>query len=306
MRAAKIGLGLLFFIGGIGELCPQREQVLLGLEESIEEVGVAQKSGGQANHGVKLVDLAVERHALGILAHPVAVKQGGCAVITSFGIDFQMLIHTFPVGVFQCNCTVVADPATGDAIVIDPGEEGERIVAWLDGKGLKARYLIHSHAHLDHIGATKFVKQKTGGEICLHKEDLFLYDNIAMQSQLLGMALDPEVLPVDHYIVHGDVLECHAGLRTLVLHTPGHTPGSVCFLFDGMKIGGKELRLLCAGDTLFAGSIGRTDLWGGDFDQIIASIRERLLTLPGETVVIPGHGPQTTIAREKMSNPFVA
>jgi glyoxylase-like metal-dependent hydrolase (beta-lactamase superfamily II) len=216
-----------------------------------------------------------------------------------------MFIKTFPVGAFQCNCTILGDPKTGDAFIVDPGDEGERIAQMVEQLKFKVRYIIHTHAHLDHIGATKSVKQACGGQICLHREDLFLYENIGMQSEMLGMQLDPDVLPVDQHIDNGDVLECHPAFHSKVLHTPGHTPGSVCFLFENLQSEGKSHNLLFAGDTLFAGSIGRTDLWGGDYDQIIASIKERLLTLSGDTIVICGHGPQTSIAREAKANPFL-
>src|SRR4051812_26025829 len=140
-----------------------------------------------------------------------------------------MIIKTFPVGAFQCNCTVMIDEKSGDAIVVDPGDEIAKISAELKKQECQVKYIIHTHAHLDHIGATKATKQSFGGEICLHKDDLFLYENIGMQSQLLGMKMDNEVLPIDHYLNHGDVLEC-TNFKTKVLHTPGHTPGSLSFL----------------------------------------------------------------------------
>lgn len=215
-----------------------------------------------------------------------------------------MYVKTFPVGVFQCNCTLLIDENTGEAIVIDPGDEGERIADELHKKQCRVKYIIHTHAHIDHIGATKAVKQACGGEICLHRDDLFLYENIAMQGRFLGVQIDEGVLPVDHYLHHGDRLECQ-NVRTKVLHTPGHTPGSLSFLFENLPVGAQKTNLLFSGDTLFMGSIGRTDLWGGDYDQIIASIKSELLTLPPETVVITGHGPNTTIARERKYNPFL-
>ncbi len=221
-----------------------------------------------------------------------------------------MFIKTFPVGSFGCNCSVLADEKTGTAIIVDPGDEGEKIITLVREKGFRVTHLIHTHAHIDHIGATKFVHQSIGGEICLHKDDTLLYDNMAMQAQVLGLEMDCNVLPVARHIEHGDAIEASADLRVSVIHTPGHTPGSVCFMLsnggDGLKTGGETPPLLFSGDTLFLRSIGRTDLWGGDYDQIIASIRERLLTLPAETIVIPGHGPQTQIGREKMSNPFLS
>ncbi|HBF12747.1 MAG TPA: MBL fold metallo-hydrolase [Deltaproteobacteria bacterium] len=213
-----------------------------------------------------------------------------------------MFVKTFPVGAFQCNCTILGDEQTGEAMVIDPGDEGPRIISELQKKSFKVKYIIHTHAHLDHIGATRHLKEQTGGTIGLHKDDLFLYENIAMQGELLGMRVDPKVSPVDHYLQHGDCLDWGDDLTTEVLHTPGHTPGSLTFL---MKNAMANKNLLFAGDTLFMGSIGRTDLWGGDYDLILESIKTKLLPLSEDTVVICGHGPNTTIGQEKKSNPFL-
>lgn len=212
-----------------------------------------------------------------------------------------MFIKTFPVGAFQCNCTIIADPESRDAIVIDPGDEAERILQELATQQITVLYIVHTHAHIDHIGATKKIAQKTDGIICLHKDDLFLYNNMALQAQVLGVDMDCHVLPIQQFIAHGDVLEVSPAFKADVIHTPGHTPGSVCFLI-GRTQGSP---LLFAGDTLFQGSIGRTDLWGGDHGQIIASIKEKLLALPAETLVICGHGPQTTIGSEAKHNPFL-
>ena len=212
-----------------------------------------------------------------------------------------MMIKTFPVGAFQCNCTILGDEKTGEAIVIDPGDEAERIIKEIKALGLTVKHIIHTHAHLDHIGGTNRVKSTLGGKIGLHKDDLFLYENIAMQGSFLGMQMDPNVKPVDHYLVHGDVLEWGENKNMEVLHTPGHTPGSLCFF---LKNGLSGQNILFSGDTLFMGSIGRTDLWGGDYDLILSSIKEKLLGL-NNTIVITGHGPQTTIERERKLNPFL-
>ncbi len=211
-----------------------------------------------------------------------------------------MFIKTFPVGAFQCNCTILADRSTGEALVIDPGDEPDKIIKEL--ASFKVKYLLHTHAHIDHIGGTSFVKASCGGRIALHKDDLFLYDNIEMQGQFLGMQTNAPVSPVDHYLIHGDVIEWGEKNRIEVIHTPGHTPGSLSFVSRGLEA--KE-ELLFAGDTLFLGSIGRTDLWGGDFDQIIHSIKTRLITLPETMPVVCGHGPMTTVGREKKLNPFL-
>ena len=213
-----------------------------------------------------------------------------------------MFVKTFPVGAFQCNCTILGDEKTGEAIIVDPGDEGEKILAELKRHSLKAKYLLHTHAHIDHIGATRSVKEKSGGKIALHKEDLFLYDNIAMQGEFLGVQVNESVLPVDHYLVHGDTVELGGDHKIEVIHTPGHTPGSLSFLVKNLQ---KNQDLLFSGDTLFMGSIGRTDLWGGDYDLILSSIKTRLLNLSDNVQVVCGHGPMTTIGRERKANPFL-
>ncbi|MBI4412645.1 MAG: MBL fold metallo-hydrolase [Deltaproteobacteria bacterium] len=213
-----------------------------------------------------------------------------------------MIVKTFPVGPFQCNCTILGDPETGEAIVIDPGDEADRILKELKKNSLTAKHLLHTHAHLDHIGATRKVHDATSGKVCLHKEDLFLYDNIAMQGEFLGLRIDPKVSVVDHYLNHRDVLEWGKENRTEILHTPGHTPGSVSFVFKKLI---RDQDVLFSGDTLFFGSIGRTDLWGGDYDQIIDSIKTHLLTFDDSTVVVCGHGPNTSIGQERRKNPFL-
>lgn len=209
-----------------------------------------------------------------------------------------MFLKTFPVGPFQCNCSIFADEKTGEAVVIDPGDEAQEILRLLQEQGFTVRYLLHTHAHLDHICATKEVYEKTNASICLHKADQFLYDNIEMQGRSLGLAHALSVAPVTKYLEHGDEISV-SDLPIKVLHTPGHTPGSICFSL-------KDHNLLFAGDTLFYRSIGRTDLWGGDYDQIINSIKTKLLRLDPITTVIPGHGPKTTIGAEGQKNPFLS
>jgi hydroxyacylglutathione hydrolase len=207
--------------------------------------------------------------------------------------------ETFPAGDFECNCTVLADPASREAIVIDPGGETERIAEIVRHHDLVVKAIVHTHAHLDHIFATRDVKEAHGGEICLHRGDLFLYDGFAMQAALFGWKVRP-VLPVDRFVEHGAEI-AFGGRHAAVIHTPGHTPGSICFEVAAPG----EKPLLFSGDTLFARGIGRTDLWGGDGKQILASIRERLYTRDPDAVVIPGHGPSTTIGDEARKNPFV-
>lgn len=211
----------------------------------------------------------------------------------------MLLIETFPVGAFQCNCSVLACGDTREAVVVDPGGEPERILEVLRHYDLTVRWVVHTHAHLDHIAATRDVKEATEGIIALHPDDLFLYDGFLVQAAMFGWQVKP-VLPVDHALQDRERLPF--GQRTIeVLHTPGHTPGSVCFVVGGAE----NPSLVLAGDTLFCRSIGRTDLPGGDARAIERSIRERLYTLPPDIEVVCGHGPTTTIGAERRSNPFV-
>lgn len=213
-----------------------------------------------------------------------------------------MFVKTFPVGPFQCNCTIIGDPESGEALVVDPGAEPDRITDELKKKGFNLVYLLHTHAHLDHIGATKKIKDQLGGKIALHKDDLYLYDNLHMQAEMFGLSMDTETRPVDHYLVHGDQIEWGKKHRVEVLHTPGHTPGSLCFRVNQLA---DNKDFLFTGDTLFMSSIGRTDLWGGDYGQIMDSIKSKLMKLDDSIPVIPGHGPNTTIGEERRGNPFL-
>ena len=210
----------------------------------------------------------------------------------------MLLRETFPVGSFQCNCTILACGDTKDAIVIDPGGGAKRIREIIEHHYLTVKAIIHTHAHIDHIYCTHEVKTAHGGEVCLHKDDMPLYTGVAAQAMMVGWQ-SCETVPVERFIEHGDTIEL--GKKTaVVIHTPGHTPGSVCF-----EVEHDGETMLFAGDTLFRRGIGRTDLPGGNTQQIVSSIQERLYTLPPDAMVIPGHGPNTTIGEEAAKNPFV-
>lgn len=210
----------------------------------------------------------------------------------------MLLRETFEAGHLACNCTVLACPETREALVIDPGGSTDRIAAIIRHHDLIVRAVIHTHAHLDHILGTRAVVEEHGGEIGLHEGDLFLYDGIAIQGAMFGIHTEP-VRPVDRFLQHDERIEFGRG-RALVLHTPGHTPGSVCFEVED---GGTTV--LFSGDTLFRRSVGRTDLPGGDARTLARSIRERLYVRSPDALVIPGHGPSTTIGDEARKNPFV-
>jgi hydroxyacylglutathione hydrolase len=206
----------------------------------------------------------------------------------------MLLLETFPVGDFQCNCSVLGCPDTKEAMVVDPGGEHQRILEIVRHYDLTVKWIVHTHAHLDHIYETRDVKEQAGGQIALHQGDQFLYDGFVMQAAMFGWQ-PRAVLPVDHWLRDGEALD-FGKKSAKVLHTPGHTPGSCCFQLD---------TFLFAGDTLFQHSIGRTDLPGGDYPTIEKSIQTRLYTLDPDTRVIAGHGPPTTIGDEARANPFV-
>lgn len=207
------------------------------------------------------------------------------------------IFETLAVGPLACNCSVVVDEETGEAAVVDPGDEPEAILDSLARAGAKAVLLLHTHAHFDHIGATGALREATGAAVCLHPEDFGLYRSLPEQGRVFGFSFASPP-PVDRAIADGEILRFGES-RLRALHTPGHSPGSTCFLLEG------DPGVLFSGDTLFRQSIGRTDLWGGSFPAIEASIREKLYRLPERLLVIPGHGEPTTIGEEKRGNPFV-
>jgi hydroxyacylglutathione hydrolase len=208
----------------------------------------------------------------------------------------SLIRKTFSVPPLGCNCTILGDPITKRAVVVDPGGAPDRILHECAQLGLTVTHILHTHAHFDHFLASGEIKQATGAAICLHQDDLELWRNLDVQCRLFGVRSVPVPLP-EYWLVDEDKLQV-GSVSLIALHTPGHTPGSMSFHVPDDK-------LVLAGDTLFRGSIGRTDLWGGDFEAIEQSIRERLYTLDEATAVVTGHGPETEIGLEKESNQFV-
>ena len=207
-----------------------------------------------------------------------------------------MIHEIIPVGPLQCNCSVIGDEGTHEAMVIDPGDDISRVLAMVRKHGLSVKQIVITHAHIDHVGGAMKLRQATGAPILLNQNDYSLLKMLDMQAAWVGMA-SPGKVEIDQQLAEGDKLSA-GSLEATVLHTPGHTEGSVCLYFSTQQ-------KLIAGDTLFAGSIGRTDLPGGSFEKIMSSLRQRVLALPDDTIVIPGHGPLTSIGEERESNPFL-
>ncbi len=211
-----------------------------------------------------------------------------------------LIVESFPAGPLQCNCTIIGDPKTGEALVVDPGGDAEHILERLSANQLKVASIFHTHAHFDHFMASGAMKRSTGAMLALHKADKPLWDNLETQCARFGFDFDPEMPPPDRWLEHEEEIKLQGteALKGTCIHTPGHTPGSMCFHFDA-------LQLLLGGDTLFRGSIGRTDLWGGDYATIEESIKNRLYVLDEETRVITGHGPETMIGYEMRHNAHI-
>jgi hydroxyacylglutathione hydrolase len=209
-----------------------------------------------------------------------------------------MLVESFPVGPLGCNCSLLIDPSSKKAIVVDPGGDFPAIRARLEKHGATVEAIVHTHTHIDHVGATAEVQEYSRASARIHEADRFLYDMLPVQAALIGCAV-PRICDLSGDLVDGGTVRA-GELELGVVHTPGHTPGSVCF-----HLKTPSGSLLFSGDTLFRRSIGRTDLWGGDQELILRSIRERLLTLDEDTRVVTGHGPDTTIGAEKKLNPWV-
>lgn len=207
-----------------------------------------------------------------------------------------MIHRILPVGPLQCNCSIIGDEQTREALVIDPGDQIEDILEILRQEKLTLKQIVVTHAHIDHVGGAMKLKAATGAPILMNQNDYALLKLLDIQAAWVGMR-SPGPVEVDEALAEGRVLRL-GEISSNVIHTPGHTEGSICLYFPQEK-------KLIAGDTLFAGSIGRTDLPGGSFDKIIRSLHTRVLALPDETLVIPGHGPQTTIGDERETNPFL-
>jgi hydroxyacylglutathione hydrolase len=236
------------------------------------------------------------------------------------------LIHeVIPVGMLQCNCSILADPETREAIVIDPGDDVDRILEIVRHHRLRVRSIVSTHTHIDHVGGLALLHRATGAPVLIHEGDLELYRHLDVQAQWLGIPT-PETVRIQDFVKEGDSLRW-GSFAARVLHTPGHTPGSICLVVDSTEPTSGAARgpgqpqerarrspdrrredataRLIAGDTLFQGSIGRTDLWGGSYPQIINSIREKLIVLPEDMAVFPGHGETTSIGAEREYNPFL-
>jgi glyoxylase-like metal-dependent hydrolase (beta-lactamase superfamily II) len=207
-----------------------------------------------------------------------------------------MIHEIFPVGPLQCNCSIIGDETSREAMVIDPGDDIEEILALIAKHNLQVKQIVITHAHIDHVGGAMKLRAATGAPILLNQNDYALLKMLDTQAAWVGMK-SPGKVEIDQSVEQADTVRA-GSITANVLHTPGHTEGSVCLYFPVEKT-------LVAGDTLFAGSIGRTDLPGGSFEKIIQSLRGTVLALPDETVVVPGHGPLTTIGEERESNPFL-
>jgi hydroxyacylglutathione hydrolase len=233
----------------------------------------------------------------------------------------KMIHEVIPVGMLHCNCSILGDPVTHEAIVVDPGDDVAQILEILLKHKLKVRAIVSTHTHIDHVGGLAELHRATGAPVLIHEADLELYKHLDVQAQWLGVPTPP-MANIDDFLKEADTVHW-GGYAARVLHTPGHTPGSISLVIEpglgnprapdtvigrgnALKLGELiEPAFVLAGDTLFQRSIGRTDLWGGSMPQILKSIREKLLVLPDEVVVFPGHGETTTIGEEREHNPFL-
>ena len=207
-----------------------------------------------------------------------------------------MIHEILPVGPLQCNCSIIGDEGTHEGIVIDPGDDIADVLALIQKHNLQIKQIVITHAHIDHVGGAMKLRAATGAPILLNQNDYTLLKMLDIQAAWIGMPA-PGKVEIDHSLAEQDKIQA-GPIVANILQTPGHTEGSICLYFPTQQ-------KLIAGDTLFAGSIGRTDLPGGSFDKIISSLHEKVLALPDETIVVPGHGPLTTIGEEREHNPFL-
>jgi hydroxyacylglutathione hydrolase len=211
-------------------------------------------------------------------------------------IEVNMIFKILSVGPLSANCFILGCEESGEGVVVDPGGEPERVIAAIERLGLRIIYIINTHGHFDHIGGNAGLLEHTGARLLLHERDVHLLSRAVTVAARYGV--EGENSPEPHSFLEDEMLLAFGKHRIRVIHTPGHTPGGCCLYIA-------EEGMLISGDTLFADGVGRTDLPGGSHEQLIDSIRTRLLTLPEETKVFPGHGPSTTIGREKRSNPYI-
>lgn len=204
----------------------------------------------------------------------------------------KMLIKTLIVGPLQVNCYIISDESTKKTIIVDPGDEPDRILDIIRDNNLHLLYIVCTHGHFDHVGAVGDIKKETAAEILIHKDEAIIYHAARDMAAFWGYDIDPLPEP-DRFIKDKDIITA-GDLRFEVLHTPGHSPGGICLYGNNIVI---------TGDTLFEGSVGRTDFYGGDMQKLKESFK-RLMSLPEDTRVLPGHGDETTIGKEKRQNMF--
>ncbi|MFH1143150.1 MAG: MBL fold metallo-hydrolase [Candidatus Eisenbacteria bacterium] len=232
-----------------------------------------------------------------------------------------MILDVLSVGPFQANCYLLGCPDTHEALIVDPGDEPERLSRRIEELNLRPTIYLHTHGHIDHVGASGPLKTRFGGRILLHEADRVFYEHAHEHAHVYGIEIPP-TLPLDGTVGDGEELAWGA-VRGTLLHTPGHSPGGMCLRVAGHWMGAEPGRRaahgrsahdqvpaappdwLFTGDTLFSGSVGRTDLPGGSWPALLRSVREKLLSLPDECVVAPGHGPRSTIGEERRLNPFL-